>query len=148
MTRVHMFSTFCFIFFFLMIRRPPRSTLFPYTTLFRSHGRHDLARRDRRARVDAHADPGAHEPALPAPAVGAREPAPPLAPTPVPAGSPLVSAPSGHPGAGCPRVRRALVVPLHAARQGVSAGARRGRPLGPRPASRRDLAPGGPAARP
>src|SRR2546430_11471493 len=27
---------FCFIFFFLMIRRPPRSTLFPYTTLFRS----------------------------------------------------------------------------------------------------------------
>src|SRR3712207_7122401 len=28
------------MFFFLMIRRPPRSTLFPYTTLFRS----DLAR--------------------------------------------------------------------------------------------------------
>src|SRR5258708_13147228 len=27
-----------FCFFFLMIRRPPRSTLFPYTTLFRSHG--------------------------------------------------------------------------------------------------------------
>src|SRR5687768_18566198 len=26
-------------FFFLMIRRPPRSTLFPYTTLFRSCGR-------------------------------------------------------------------------------------------------------------
>src|SRR2546430_4394194 len=26
-----------FFFFFLMIRRPPRSTLFPYTTLFRSH---------------------------------------------------------------------------------------------------------------
>src|SRR5689334_25183784 len=25
-----------FYFFFLMIRRPPRSTLFPYTTLFRS----------------------------------------------------------------------------------------------------------------
>src|ERR1019366_10765952 len=25
-----------YIFFFLMIRRPPRSTLFPYTTLFRS----------------------------------------------------------------------------------------------------------------
>src|SRR2546428_8368250 len=25
-------------FFFLMIRRPPRSTLFPYTTLFRSRG--------------------------------------------------------------------------------------------------------------
>src|SRR2546422_7359296 len=27
-------------FFFLMIRRPPRSTLFPYTTLFRSVGEH------------------------------------------------------------------------------------------------------------
>src|SRR6266540_5873441 len=30
------FFCFFFIFFFLMIRRPPRSTLFPYTTLFRS----------------------------------------------------------------------------------------------------------------
>src|SRR5438034_10625248 len=33
------FSYFCsvfLLFFFLMIRRPPRSTLFPYTTLFRS----------------------------------------------------------------------------------------------------------------
>src|SRR6266508_6371852 len=35
------------LFFFLMIRRPPRSTLFPYTTLFRSQrclrpGRHRL----------------------------------------------------------------------------------------------------------
>src|SRR5215212_11118477 len=29
-------SLFSAIFFFLMIRRPPRSTLFPYTTLFRS----------------------------------------------------------------------------------------------------------------
>src|SRR3712207_7047133 len=29
----------CIIFFFLMIRRPPRSTLFPYTTLFRSRSR-------------------------------------------------------------------------------------------------------------
>src|SRR5438105_5805097 len=27
-------------FFFLMIRRPPRSTLFPYTTLFRSRTKH------------------------------------------------------------------------------------------------------------
>src|SRR2546427_7150371 len=33
-------------FFFLIIRRPPRSTLFPYTTLFRSHP-------IRGARVDA-----------------------------------------------------------------------------------------------
>src|ERR1022692_5090161 len=36
--------------FFLMIRRPPRSTLFPYTTLFRStkilnHKGHEVARR-------------------------------------------------------------------------------------------------------
>src|SRR5688572_32857767 len=29
-------------FFFLMIRRPPRSTLFPYTTLFRSNGDHHI----------------------------------------------------------------------------------------------------------
>src|SRR5438876_8326672 len=28
-----------FVFFFLMLRPPPRSTLFPYTTLFRSRGR-------------------------------------------------------------------------------------------------------------
>src|SRR5438552_19164297 len=32
------YCSFCFFFFFLMIRRPPRSTLFPYTTLFRSGG--------------------------------------------------------------------------------------------------------------
>src|SRR2546425_7545869 len=31
-----MISPRAFLFFFLMIRRPPRSTLFPYTTLFRS----------------------------------------------------------------------------------------------------------------
>src|SRR6266496_6248430 len=41
-----MFSSFlsllCF-FFFLMIRRPPRSTLFPYTTLFRSPPRHSTS---------------------------------------------------------------------------------------------------------
>src|SRR5688572_32329147 len=30
------FTLFCLFIFFLMIRRPPRSTLFPYTTLFRS----------------------------------------------------------------------------------------------------------------
>src|SRR3712207_6890236 len=34
--RTPSFSLFSYIFFFLMIRRPPRSTLFPYTTLFRS----------------------------------------------------------------------------------------------------------------
>src|SRR5207247_9691088 len=36
---------FVYIFFFLLFLRPPRSTLFPYTTLFRS--RHDAGRRDR-----------------------------------------------------------------------------------------------------
>src|SRR2546422_5490623 len=33
------FISISFLFFFLMIRRPPRSTLFPYTTLFRSRTR-------------------------------------------------------------------------------------------------------------
>src|SRR5438477_4603735 len=33
------------LLFFLMIRRPPRSTLFPYTTLFRSLGSRRAARR-------------------------------------------------------------------------------------------------------
>src|SRR3989442_1930550 len=54
------------VFFFLMIRRPPRSTLFPYTTLFRSIRkrccrrterecvRHDDVRRHRRAAVGDH----------------------------------------------------------------------------------------------
>src|SRR2546430_17323514 len=41
----------CLLFFFLMIRRPPRSTLFPYTTLFRSvSSRPLLARRTVRRR--------------------------------------------------------------------------------------------------
>src|SRR5256885_16228211 len=34
--------TLDYIFFFLMIRRPPRSTLFPYTTLFRSEEQHAM----------------------------------------------------------------------------------------------------------
>src|SRR5690348_18243373 len=36
MSDTYLFSSFLSFFFFLMIRRPPRSTLFPYTTLFRS----------------------------------------------------------------------------------------------------------------
>src|SRR2546429_3837758 len=50
------------IFFFLMIRRPPRSTLFPYTTLFRSqcprprHSRQGLAPRAFRAWASARED--------------------------------------------------------------------------------------------
>src|SRR5215217_8915112 len=51
--------TLFFSFFFLMIRRPPRSTLFPYTTLFRSGG-------DRR--------PPARLPPLPGRHVGAGDP--------------------------------------------------------------------------
>src|SRR6266581_3742562 len=43
------------VFFFLMIRRPPRSTLFPYTTLFRSKGeaghRKLLSRTIRKCRI-------------------------------------------------------------------------------------------------
>src|SRR5467141_4901024 len=55
-------SCFCF-FFFLMIRRPPRSTLFPYTTLFRPEPLHqrphegtDRRRgdQDRRLRSEEH----------------------------------------------------------------------------------------------
>src|SRR5437764_13611177 len=35
-THLHCHCLYLPFFFFLMIRRPPRSTLFPYTTLFRS----------------------------------------------------------------------------------------------------------------
>src|SRR2546430_9126243 len=38
-------------FFFLMIRRPPRSTLFPYTTLFRSSAKRYLTEREQPQRV-------------------------------------------------------------------------------------------------
>src|SRR2546430_8729844 len=60
---------FGYVFFFLMIRRPPRSTLFPYTTLFRSRTHHaavgagdirvDEARQYRRVsrQLDARPDP-------------------------------------------------------------------------------------------
>src|SRR2546430_12537951 len=43
-------SSFLF-FFFLMIRRPPRSTLFPYTTLFRSSGDQGAVLQQPRARL-------------------------------------------------------------------------------------------------
>src|SRR2546422_4482297 len=48
-----------YLFFFLMIRRPPRSTLFPYTTLFRSRLqalRRIARRRSRIVRGRARAD--------------------------------------------------------------------------------------------
>src|SRR2546429_5608986 len=44
------------IFFFLMIRRPPRSTLFPYTTLFRSPRQAQGARLPPRPRLRPHRD--------------------------------------------------------------------------------------------
>src|SRR2546430_6183267 len=39
------FFIFFIFFFFLMIRRPPRSTLFPYTTLFRTHKGNDCIKK-------------------------------------------------------------------------------------------------------
>src|SRR2546427_609996 len=50
------------LFFFLMIRRPPRSTLFPYTTLFRSGGKSGASARAscrvrRRSHVRRHRRP-------------------------------------------------------------------------------------------
>src|SRR6202162_6528451 len=39
---MHTCALLILVFFFLMIRRPPRSTLFPYTTLFRSRELHVL----------------------------------------------------------------------------------------------------------
>src|SRR6266436_7544387 len=43
-------SSYFFVFFFLMIRRPPRSTLFPYTTLFRSRAAAPARRASRNCR--------------------------------------------------------------------------------------------------
>src|ERR1041384_8731389 len=53
-------GTACF-FFFLMIRRPPRSTLFPYTTLFRSMGEEPIAGTDRPADGEGAVRPGRSE---------------------------------------------------------------------------------------
>src|SRR6266508_6406495 len=63
---------FFFLFFFLMIRRPPRSTLFPYTTLFRSPVR---ARRTYREGSPAAAPRGPRGRALrcPSPSPGDRK---------------------------------------------------------------------------
>src|SRR3712207_7911202 len=69
-----------FFFFFLMIRRPPRSTLFPYTTLFRSaasgyrpgHGCH-LVRQGRAAGLAREGGRRGREPGGPALAVHRRD---------------------------------------------------------------------------
>src|SRR3712207_8643747 len=52
-------------FFFLMIRRPPRSTLFPYTTLFRSSGSWAARSRTRGPRVETTAAPRRRAPRSP-----------------------------------------------------------------------------------
>src|SRR2546430_9272660 len=58
-----MTTSFLEIFFFLMIRRPPRSTLFPYTTLFRSASLMSL-------------DPAARIAAVPVPLASGKVPMP------------------------------------------------------------------------
>src|SRR5437773_9051673 len=45
----------CLCCFFLMIRRPPRSTLFPYTTLFRSGRAHHGGTEGRKAQAEREA---------------------------------------------------------------------------------------------
>src|SRR2546425_6835346 len=57
-----------------MIRRPPRSTLFPYTTLFRSRSDRRTERRDRgaAASLPLPAEIEAHEEHVGSPAVGQR----------------------------------------------------------------------------
>src|SRR5450432_704972 len=55
LSQTPVFQAMIVLFFFLMIRRPPRSTLFPYTTLFRSDIRRPrpaAARRSGHARRD------------------------------------------------------------------------------------------------
>src|SRR2546426_8713696 len=56
------YDTLCsaFLFFFLMIRRPPRSTLFPYTTLFRSV----LLEREHAVKEYEHRNQGDQDPAF------------------------------------------------------------------------------------
>src|SRR5207253_10198210 len=55
----HLISLYCFVSFFLLFPLPPISSLFPYTTLFRSYfrdiGRMVLAAEGRKAN-DSHAD--------------------------------------------------------------------------------------------
>src|SRR3712207_7137733 len=60
---IERWSFYVFVFFFLMIRRPPRSTLFPYTTLFRSPpAQRPAGNRQDDARPAAALDPAAARP--------------------------------------------------------------------------------------
>src|SRR5256886_15639205 len=103
-----------FYFFFLMIRRPPRSTLFPYTTLFRSA---------RGAPPDGRAGPGA--PAVHARASGEHVHARALEDTRVRAGD--GRAPAGALGGQDRRAVRADVLLPLGPGGGVAAGGRGGR---------------------
>src|SRR2546430_17662767 len=58
MSRDELAESNAYLFFFLMIRRPPRSTLFPYTTLFRVRLPHRRRSEARRLRQD---DGGEHQ---------------------------------------------------------------------------------------
>src|SRR3712207_7436331 len=61
---IRLFHTHATRFFFLMIRRPPRSTLFPYTTLFRSRSgrRRSFPASVRRPSVCGASSSGRHSP--------------------------------------------------------------------------------------
>src|SRR5207253_9825384 len=87
----------------------------------------------------AYGHPGALEPRLPAPAVGAREPAAALAAPTLPGGARLVSAATARPGAVRRRLPGGRGIRLRAPRQGIPSGARRRRPVGSRPVPDRDL---------
>src|SRR2546426_2407385 len=63
MSRLRPLFSYSF-FFFLMIRRPPRSTLFPYTTLFRSTASGSSRRRSPRFRRVFQRQPRARSPEL------------------------------------------------------------------------------------
>src|SRR5947209_19746389 len=56
------FSTL-FLFFFLVLRRPPRSTLFPYTTLFRSRLGQHVEQRGAEQHAGRQTDQMLHQPA-------------------------------------------------------------------------------------
>src|SRR5436190_5047429 len=57
------------VLFFLMLRRPPRSTLFPYTTLFRSNRSRTVLRYSREVRRRSGSGPAAFGSAAAAPPV-------------------------------------------------------------------------------
>src|SRR2546429_589316 len=112
--------------------------------VLRADARTDLAARRRLAAAHPDGHPGPLDPRLPAPAVGAREPAAALDAPALQGGARLVPAPAA--GAGALRRRRSggRGLRLRDPRQGISAGAGRGRPVGSRAVPNRDLGRGRP----